>query len=725
MRRLERARNFRVAVIGAALLAAAITASPGGRASDIPDTDFVQLNGAAYAGVIRNSILYLGGAFTTVDGSAFPRMAAIDLLQNQPFATWAPQMNDVVRALAMSANGSSLYIGGDFTAIGAVARGRLAALSVSSGGVVSTWNANGEGDANGSIRALALSTDGRTLYIGGDFTQVGGVARNRLASVSAATGAVLPWDPNANGIVRALALSADGATLYTGGDFSAIGGQPRQGLAALQTVNGKATAWNAAMTGSGVYSLARAGATLYAGGSFSQIGGQARNNLAALDTAIDSDMGAGWDPDVDGTVHALALSGDGARLYAGGVFSTVNGAVARSRIAGLRADVDSADVIAWDPGLDSAIVSMDFLLTSADGDTLYSGGDFTRIGATNLAGLAAFGIAAPQTIADPAGGGYQALSQVTLSCADRSGAGCAEIYYSVDGSDPVTPVSYTAPVDIAIAGDTTLKYFSVDANGNREALNTALYAIDTTAPTTVNSLAAGLYGSATVEDVELACADDHLALGCTTYYTLDGTAPTTASTVYTGPISLAGLFPPAGVDPAEVDPLLHLAGTVTLKYFSRDDAGNAEGAQTTVYQIDLSGPRVTASHPAGNYAAPIAVTLSCDDGTGSGCTDMYYTLDDSPPSDGNITDADGNVIPQTARYTGPIAIDAAAVLRVFVRDNAGNQTSGILGIYSFTSEVGDDRSSVGGVDLVMLMMLALGGLLRVREGVRREVLGVR
>jgi hypothetical protein len=104
---------------------------------------------------------------------------------------------------------------------------------------------------------------------------------------------------------------------------------------------------------------------------------------------------------------------------------------------------------------------------------------------------------------------------------------------------------------------------------------------------------------------------------------------------------------------------------------------------------------------------------------------MYYTLDDSPPSDGNITDADGNVIPQTARYTGPIAIDAAAVLRVFVRDNAGNQTSGILGIYSFTSEVGDDRSSVGGVDLVMLMMLALGGLLRVREGVRREVLGVR
>ena len=100
-----------------------------------------------------------------------------------------------------------------------------------------------------------------------------------------------------------------------------------------------------------------------------------------------------------------------------------------------------------------------------DGATLYAGGEFTRIGATDVTGLAAFGIAAPRTTVDPEGGGYQMLSQLTLSCADRSGAGCAELYYTTDGSDPVTPVAYSAPVDIAIAADTTLKYFSVDANG--------------------------------------------------------------------------------------------------------------------------------------------------------------------------------------------------------------------------------------------------------------------
>lgn len=700
----------------ALLLAVALCASQTGRASDLPDTAFAQVNDAVLTGAISNGFFYLGGAFTTVNGSSFPRLAKINLAQNQPVATWAPQMDATVRALAVSTNGASLYVGGDFTLIGAAARGRLAALSIASGAVIPTWNANGEGDANGSIRALALAPDGRTLYIGGDFTTVGGVARDHVASVNTTTGAVLPWNPGANGSVRALALSSDGATLYAGGDFTVIGGQPRPGLAALQTVNGKATGWDPAPVDGAVHALALAEATLYAGGDFGQIGGAARNGLAALDTGVASDMTLAWNPDVDGSVHALTLSSDGARLYAGGVFTTVNGVIARNRIAGFRTDIDSADAIAWDPGLDSAIASMDFLVTSVDGASLYTGGDFTRIGATDLAGLAAFGIAAPLTTVDTEGGGYPSLAQVTLTCVDRSGAGCAEIYYTTDGSDPVTPVSYTAPVDIAITGDTTLRYFSVDADGNREAENTAIYAIDTSAPVTVSSLPGALYGSADIQEVELTCADDNLALGCTTYYTLDGTEPTTASTVYTEAISLAGLFPPADIDPDEVDPLLHLAGTVTLKYFSRDDAGNQEAVQTVLYQVDLSGPAVGVSHAAGNYAGPIAVTLSCNDGTGSGCVDMYYTLDNSTPSDGNITDEDGSVIPRTTRYTGPISISTGSVLRVLALDTAGNQTSGIVGIYSFTSDTGTDRNSVGGVDLLMLALLSLGVLLRGRVG---------
>jgi hypothetical protein len=718
MRRAESGAGCRAAALAVAIAAAALVA-PAAHASAVPDPDFVVLDAAAYAGANRNdNTLFLGGAFTTVDGSSFPHIAAINLPLDQSFSVWAPQLDAAVRTMALSAGGTTLYIGGDFTAIGSEPRGRLAALTISdrildsTGSELSTWNANGAADANGAIRAMVLS--GSTLYVGGDFTTIGGVARNHIASVSTATGAVLPWNPSADGVVRSLVLSADGAALYAGGDFTTIGGQPRRGIAALSLVNGKATAWNAALTGSAVYQLLRSGATLYVGGSFSAIGGQARNNLAALDTAQDNNMATAWNPDVDGAVHAMALSGDGARLYAGGVFAAVNGAVTRRRIAAFSTDPAAATVLAWDPGADSAITSIDFLLASADGAALYAGGDFTRIGATNLAGLAAFAIAAPQTTPDPAGGGYQSLAAVTLTCTDAAGAGCAEIYYTTDGSDPVTPVSYTGPVTIAITGDTTLKYFSVDADGNREALRTTVYGLDNSAPATTASLPAGLYGIASVQDVVLACDDDHVALGCSTYYTLDSTTPTTASTVYTGAISLADLFPPADIDPDEVDPLLHMAGTVTLKYFSVDDAGNQGPVQSVTYQVDLAGPQVTASHPFGNYAGPIAVTLSCNDGTGSGCADMYYTLDDTLPSDGTTTDTAGNVIPRTARYTGPITISSATVLRVLALDHAGNPTSGISGIYSFTTDAGGDRNSVGGVDPALLGLLAGFWLIRKR-----------
>jgi len=41
-------------------------------------------------------------------------------------------------------------------------------------------------------------------------------------------------------------------------------------------------------------------------------------------------------------------------------------------------------------------------------------------------------------------------------------------------------------------------------------------------------------------------------------------------------------------------------------------------------------------------------------------------------------------------------------------DAAGNRSSGIAGIYSFTSDTGADRNSVGGMDAATLLLLALG-----------------
>jgi len=48
-----------------------------------------------------------------------------------------------------------------------------------------------------SVHALAVAGD--IIYAGGVFSSVGGVTRNHIAALDAATGKATDWNPNANG----------------------------------------------------------------------------------------------------------------------------------------------------------------------------------------------------------------------------------------------------------------------------------------------------------------------------------------------------------------------------------------------------------------------------------------------------------------------------------------------------------------------------------------------
>lgn len=181
---------------------------------------------------------------------------------------------------------------------------------------------------------------GDRVYIGGDFTEVDGVPRNRLASIDAATGKLTGWNPGANGRVAALAASSDGARIYAGGDFTSVGGVTRNRAAAVDATTGAVGGWKA-NANSTVRALAVAGNRIYLGGSFTTVNGQGRARLAQVDGTTGV-LASGWTPTADNHVRALTFSPDGSRLYAAGDFSAVSGQ-SRSRLAALNPTSGAVD----------------------------------------------------------------------------------------------------------------------------------------------------------------------------------------------------------------------------------------------------------------------------------------------------------------------------------------------------------------------------------------------
>ncbi len=105
---------------------------------------------------------------------------------------------------------------------------------------------------NGIVYDQALSEDGRTLYIGGKFTQVRppagtagqALAVNRVAAIDVATGApvsafrpAVTTNDGTAPVVRALA--AKNGRVYIGGSFTTVGGQARRNLAAVEPGHGR------------------------------------------------------------------------------------------------------------------------------------------------------------------------------------------------------------------------------------------------------------------------------------------------------------------------------------------------------------------------------------------------------------------------------------------------------------------------------------------------------
>lgn len=189
--------------------------------------------------------------------------------------------------------------------------------------VTPTWQTNG--------RVETIRVVGSTAYIGGKFTSVrpagaaagtGEVTRNGAAAINLANGSVLPWNPNVNGTVMSLVVS--GKTVVLGGSFTQVGNQTHTRLAAVATVTGAPIAgWNASANKE-VSELAASNGTVYAGGYFTTVNGASHNYLAAINLSDGSTVSS-WQGAADDAVLAVHLVNNASELVVGGIFTHING----------------------------------------------------------------------------------------------------------------------------------------------------------------------------------------------------------------------------------------------------------------------------------------------------------------------------------------------------------------------------------------------------------------
>lgn len=366
------------------------------------------------------------------------------VIQKSRAGAWgnlATSLNGSVRASVKDSSGN-LYLGGDMTAPGSYCvkwnGASLAAMDSGPGGPIHSllWNgtnilAAGENDtieewdgaawdelvldlgANGPI--YAVFANATHVYVGGDFTQIGGIAANNIARMTIAGGAWTALGSGTNGPVFAIRLN--GTNLYVGGAFSAAGGVSNTNRAA-RWATGSST-WNALGTGvtgeqignGYVYGIdTDSSNNAYFVGDFSEFGGVsstggiAKWNGSAISAVgvglgvkggsrcieIDSsnniyvggvDLGGGaflrwW----NGSAWAIlpggsqpndavyALYHDGSDLYIGGIFSGAGGVAGTNRIC-LH---DGSVYAALDSGIDNGVIYS----IVPRGTTLIIGGSF-------------------------------------------------------------------------------------------------------------------------------------------------------------------------------------------------------------------------------------------------------------------------------------------------------------------------------------------------------------
>ena len=282
----------------------------------------VQIDGNAivWAQVISGNTVYAGGQFSnTRPAGAAPgtnltargNLLAYDITTGNLVTSFAPSLDGTVKALAVSPDGKRLYVGGSFVTANGQARYRLAAYDTATGALVSSFAPT----LNATVTAITATNS--TVYVGGYFGTASGSNRTRLAAFQASNGALTTWAPTADYNVTSMVLSPDKTKVVVGGAFQNVNGAPVQGITALDVATGSTVPWPVNQVihngndQAGTFSLSADSDTIY-GTSYNYGTGNFEGQFA-----MNQDGSIKWLADCHGDTYA-AFSPDNGIVYGSG-----------------------------------------------------------------------------------------------------------------------------------------------------------------------------------------------------------------------------------------------------------------------------------------------------------------------------------------------------------------------------------------------------------------------